>query len=155
MIETHVQEALRRTEERFAELESQLATPDVARDPRKLRDLSRERARLQETVRVSGEFRALARTIADDEEAIASGDPELAELAQAELPALNEKLVAMTEQLKQLLLPRDPDDDKNVIVEIRAGTGGDEASLFAAELYRMYTKFGESRPTPADSPRGT
>ncbi len=145
MIDSHVLEALRRTEERCAELEKQLASPDVARDPRRLRDLSRERSRLLETVRLSGEFRALARTVADDEEAISSGDAELAELAQAELPELGAKLTRMGEQLKQLLLPRDPDDDKNVIVEIRAGTGGDEASLFAAELYRMYTKYGESQ----------
>jgi peptide chain release factor 1 len=145
MIDPTVQEALKRVEERFAELETQLSSPDVARDPRKLRDLSKERSRLQETVRVSGEYKALARTVADDEEAVASGDPELAELAQAELPELTAKMGVMGEHLKQLLLPRDPDDDKNVIVEIRAGTGGDEASLFAAELYRMYTKFGESR----------
>jgi peptide chain release factor 1 len=145
VIDPNIQEALKRVEERFAELEQLLASPDVARDPRKLRDLARERARLQETVRVSGEFRALAATVADDEAALASGDADLAELAGAELPELRDKLAAMGEQLKKLLLPRDPDDDKNVIVEIRAGTGGDEASLFAAELYRMYSKFAESR----------
>jgi peptide chain release factor 1 len=115
------------------------------RDTRKLRDLSKERARLQETVRASAEYRTLAATVADDEAAIASGDPELAELAQAELPELNDKMVKLGEELKKLLLPRDPDDDKNVIVEIRAGTGGDEASLFAAELYRMYSRFAEGR----------
>jgi len=145
VIDTQVHEALRRVEERFAELEEQLASPDVARDPRRLRDLSRERARLHETVRASGEYRTLAATVADDEAAIASGDPELAELAQAELPGLRDRLESLGAEIKKLLLPRDPDDDKNVIVEIRAGTGGDEASLFAAELYRMYSKFGESR----------
>jgi len=145
MIDRNVQEALKHVEERFAEIEQQLASGDVARDPRRLRDLSKERARLQETVRVSGEFRALAATVADDEAALESGDAELAELAAAELPALRERLEAMGARLKTLLLPRDPDDDKNVIVEIRAGTGGDEASLFAAELYRMYSKFAESR----------
>ncbi len=145
MIDDNVREALRRVEERYAELDTLLASPDVARDPRKLRDLSKERARLQETVRASAEYRSLEATIADDEAAVASGDPELAELAEAELPELIAKREALTEELKKLLLPRDPDDDKNVIVEIRAGTGGDEASLFAAELYRMYSKFAESR----------
>ena len=145
MIDAHLQQALQRVEERFTELEGLLASPDVARDPRRLRDLARERARLGETVRAAGEWRSLARTVADDEEAERSGDPELAELARGELPALRERLAALHGRLRRLLLPRDPDDDKNVIVEIRAGTGGDEASLFAAELYRMYSKHAERR----------
>ncbi len=144
MIDGHVQEALRRVEDRFDELGRLLSDRDVIRDPRKLRDLARERSRLEQTVRASAEYRRLATTLADDEAAAASGDPELAELAQAELPELRTKLDALGEEIKKLLLPRDPDDDKNVIVEIRAGTGGDEASLFAAELYRMYSKFAEA-----------
>ena len=145
MIDTNVREALRRVEERFAELDGLLADPEVVRDTRKLRDLSKERARLQETVRASAEYRSIEATVADDEAAIASGDADLAELAGGELPELRARLDTLGEELKKLLLPRDPDDDKNVIVEIRAGTGGDEASLFAAELYRMYSRFGESR----------
>ena len=81
----------------------------------------------------------------DDEAAIASSDAELAEFARAELPELKAKLETLEAELKRMLVPRDPDDDKNVIVEIRAGTGGDEASLFAADLYRMYSKFAEKR----------
>jgi peptide chain release factor 1 len=145
MMDSHLMEALRRVEERFAELETLLSDPAVASDPRKLRDLSKERARLEETVRKSAEYRDVTKTIADDEEAIASGDPDLAELANAELPALRERQEALTAQLKRLLLPRDPDDDKNVIVEIRAGTGGDEAALFAGDLYRMYGKYADAR----------
>lgn len=145
MMEPNMIEALRRVEQRFSEIEELLSQPDVAKDPRKLRDLSKERSRLDTTVRTSAEYRALEATIADDEAAIASGDAELAELAQAELPELTAKRDALAEQLKKLLLPRDPDDDKNVICEIRAGTGGDEATLFAAELYRMYSKYAESR----------
>jgi peptide chain release factor 1 len=136
-------EALRKIEERFAEVTELLGRPEVAGDPRKLRDLARERARLETTVNTFAEFRRVEATIADDEAAIASGDAELAELAQAELPALRERRDALEAELKKLLLPRDPDDDKNVIMEIRAGTGGDEASLFAANLYRMYTRFAE------------
>src|SRR5207342_501040 len=77
--------------------------------------------------------------------AIASGDAELGELAKAELPELTARRTKLEEELKKLLLPRDPDDDKNVIVEIRAGTGGGEASLFAADVYRMYSRHAERR----------
>ena len=145
MIDAHMHEALRRVEERFAELETLLSEPSVASDPKKLRDLSKERARLEETVHKSAEYRGVAKTIADDEAAVASGDADLAELANAELPELREREAALVEQLKKLLLPRDPDDDKNVIVEIRAGTGGDEAALFAGDLYRMYSKYADAR----------
>lgn len=138
-------EALRRVEERFAEIERLLSEPGIASDRGRLRDLSKERARLQETVARSAEYRDVAKTIADDEAAVASGDPDLAELANAELPELRERADSLVSQLKKLLLPRDPDDDKNVIVEIRAGTGGDEAALFAGDLYRMYSKYADAR----------
>ena len=136
-------EALRKVEERFAELTDMLGVSEIVSDPKKLRDLSRERARLELTIRTLGEHRSVERTLADDEQAVASGDEELAELARAELPELRARLEQLESALKRLLLPRDPDDDKNVIVEIRAGTGGDEASLFAGDLTRMYTKYAE------------
>jgi peptide chain release factor 1 len=140
-----MQDALRKVEERFAELDRQLADPEVTRDPRKIRDLSKERARLQETITKLAEYRRVDATLTDDEAAVASGDAELAELARAEMPELEARRDQLVAALKKLLLPRDPDDDKNVILEIRAGTGGDEASLFAADLYRMYTKHAETR----------
>ena len=136
-------EALRKGEERFAEITGLLGRPEIASDPRKLRDLSKERAALEQTLRVLADHRRIQATVADDEAAIASGDTELAEFARAELPALRHSLMTLEAELKKRLLPRDPDDDKNVIIEIRAGTGGDEASLFAADLYRMYTKYAE------------
>jgi peptide chain release factor 1 len=117
----------------------------VAGDARKLRELSRERAGLEPTIEALADHGKLARLIADDEQAVASGDPELAELAQAELPDLRDRIAKLEDKLKALLLPRDPDDDRNVIVEVRSGTGGDEASLFAGDLYRMYTKHAERR----------
>src|SRR5204862_6377352 len=117
----------------------------VARDPRKLRDLSRERWRLSRTVEVSEAYKRLQHTLADDRAAVASGDAELAELAKAELPELEAREATLAAELKTLLLPRDPDDDKNVIVEIRGGVGGEEAALFAADLYRMYSKYAEVR----------
>ena len=136
-------QALARVESRFAELERLLSEPDVARDPKKLRDLSRERSRLSKTVETAGEFRRLQKTLADDREALASADADLAEMARAELAELEPREITLTEELKKLLLPRDPDDDKNVIVEIRGGVGGEEAALFAADLYRMYNKLAE------------
>ncbi len=136
-------EALRKVEERFAELTDLLGRPEVVSDPRKLRDLSRERARLEETTKALAAYRGVERTLADDEAAIASGDEELAALAREELPGLKVRREELEGTLKRLLLPRDPDDDKNVIVEIRAGTGGDEAALFAGDLTRMYTKHAE------------
>jgi len=136
-------DALKKVEARFAELTDLLGRPEVVSDPRKLRDLSRERAQLEKTVNAFAEYRRVEKTIADDEAAVASGDPELKELAEAELAELKPRRESMEAELQKLLLPRDPDDDKNVIVEIRAGTGGDEASLFAADLYKMYSKYAE------------
>src|SRR5262249_55935259 len=138
-------DALKKVEARYAELTDLLGRPEVATDARKLRDLSRERASLEPTIEALAEHRKVARTVADDEAAVASGDPRLAELAAAELPELKARLARLEADLKTLLLPRDPDDDRNVIVEIRGGTGGDEASLFAADLYRMYVKHAERK----------
>ncbi|HEV2104450.1 MAG TPA: peptide chain release factor 1 [Candidatus Eisenbacteria bacterium] len=144
-MDAHLHEALRRADERFAELERLLADPAVARDPRRLRDLARERSRLERTVQAGAELRRVEATVADDEAALASGDAELASLAQGELPGLRARAGALAAELRGLLLPRDPDDDKNVLVEIRAGVGGDEAALFAGDLYRMYSKYAERR----------
>jgi protein subunit release factor A len=138
-------DALKNVEDRFQELTRLLSDPAVASDPRKLRDLSKERAQLEPTIRTLEGYRAVDRTLADDRAAIDSGDPELAELARAEMPELEAKRASLEQELQKLLVPRDPDDDKNVIVEIRAGTGGAEASLFASDLYRMYTKHAEQK----------
>ena len=145
MSDTAMWEALKRAEARFAELTDLLGRPEVASDPRKLRDLARERARLEGTMKTLAEYRKVDATVRDDETVVASGDAELAQMAQAELPELRERREKLEAVLVKALLPRDPDDDKNVIVEIRGGTGGAEASLFASDLYRMYTKFAERR----------
>src|SRR5580765_7925641 len=138
-------DALKKVEERHAELTRLLSDPAVTSNPRQLRDLSKERSQLDPTIVALDRHRKLSRTIDDDREAIASGDADLAELARAELPELETNIATLEDELRKLLLPRDPDDDKNVIVEVRAGTGGGEASLFAADLHRMYTKFAERR----------
>ncbi len=138
-------DAVKNVVTRFAELERLLSDPSVVADPRKLRDLSKERAQIEPTIRTLAEYRRVEQTIRDDEEAVASGDPELAEFARAELPELKQRAATLEAELQKRLVPRDPDDNKNVIVEIRAGTGGDEASLFASDLYRMYTKHAEHK----------
>src|SRR5215468_673389 len=138
-------DALKKVEDRFDELTRLLSDPQVASDPRKLRDLSKERAQLEPTLRTLADYRRTEGTLRDDRQAADSGDPELAELARAEIPELETRLATLEQELQKQLVPRDPDDDKDVIVEIRAGTGGDEASLFAAELYRMYAKHAERK----------
>jgi peptide chain release factor 1 len=140
-----VQDALAQAEKRFHELTEQLSRPEVLGDPAKLRTVAKERSQLEPVAQGIEALRKVEARIADDEEAERSGDAELAEMARAELPELRERLARLEAELKRLLVPRDPDDDKDVIVEIRAGTGGDEASLFAAELYRMYTKHAERK----------
>jgi peptide chain release factor 1 len=138
-------DALKNVEDRFQELTRLLSDPAVASDPRKLRDLSKERAQIEPTIRTLDRYRKIDRTLQDDRAAVASGDAELSELARAEMPELETQLASLEQELQKLLVPRDPDDDKNVIVEIRAGTGGAEASLFASDLYRMYTKHAEQK----------
>ena len=138
-------DALKNVEDRFQELTRLLSDPVVASDPRQLRDLSKERSQIEPTIRTLDEYRRVERTLHDDQAAAASGDAELAEMARAEIPELETRRATLEQELQKLLVPRDPDDDKNVIVEIRAGTGGAEASLFAADLYRMYTKHAEQK----------
>jgi peptide chain release factor 1 len=138
-------DALKKVEQRFDELTRLLSDPAVSSDPRKLRELSKERAQAEPTIRTMNDYRRVEKTLRDDQTAAASGDPELAEMARAEIPELEARLATLEAELQKLLVPRDPDDDKNVIVEIRAGTGGAEASLFAANLYRMYTKHAERK----------
>jgi peptide chain release factor 1 len=132
-------------ERRYDELTEQMADPSVATDPERLAELAREQAELEEIVSVYRAYRAAeaelaeARQLAGDE-----SDPELAELARAEVERLTAEQARRRAQLQQLLLPRDPNDEKDVIVEIRAGAGGDEAGLFAADLFRMYTRWAET-----------
>jgi peptide chain release factor 1 len=131
-------------EKRFEELNALLASPETASNPKRLRDLAREHSDLQETVRKYHEYKAVTKSVVDARELVnESKDRELREMAQAELEELEPKLKQLEEELKLLLVPKDPNDSKNVIVEIRAGAGGDEAGLFAGDLFRMYTRFVE------------
>ena len=128
---------------RFRELDELLSTQEIASDVTQLRELGRERASLEELAGAALECEKLEKAIAEAREILAGEDAELKELAQAELEDLEPRFKTIEESLRVLSLPQDPDDSRNAIVEVRAGTGGDEAALFAAEIYRMYTRYAD------------
>jgi peptide chain release factor 1 len=134
-------DTLAELERRYDEIEHQLADPAVATDPGKLQELGRDRAKLEEVVTAFRELRRTDEAIVETQQLAA--DPELAELATDELRALRQRRDELLPRIRSLLVPRDPNDEKNVIVEIRAGTGGDEAALFAGDIYRMYHRYAE------------
>jgi peptide chain release factor 1 len=138
-----IRQRLERLAERLAELDALLGQPEAARDIDAFRRLNRERAEVAEIV---GLYDAWRRAEADLATARAlESDPELRELAHAEAQASLAQLGSLEEALQRALLPRDPDDDKDVFLEIRAGTGGEESALFAADLFRMYARYAERR----------
>jgi peptide chain release factor 1 len=128
---------------RHAELEQLLCDPAVLTDIRRMNTFNRERGQLAPIVESFDRYRAIERSIAEDREALS--DPELGPLAREELPGLEANLSELEDRLKLLLLPQDPHDEKNTLLEIRGGTGGEEAALFAADLFRMYAKYAERR----------
>jgi len=136
---------LKNIEDKYEELNRFLTSPDVYSNPSLYQKYSKERADLLPLVEKIGEYRKLVSEIEGAEEILRSGDGDLKELAQSELDELRGRKPKIEEELKVMLLPRDPRDDKGVILEIRAGTGGEEAALFASNLFRMYTKYAESR----------
>lgn len=129
---------------RYEELTNLLADPAVINNQERYRDLSKEHSDLTPIVQAYGKYKK-AKTDFDNLKALSNtaGDPEMRDLAQSELEEADEHLKGVEEELKVLLIPKDPNDDKDCIVEIRGGTGGEEAALFAADLYRMYTRFAE------------
>ncbi len=132
-------------ETRYDELGKLLSDPDVISDQNKYREYSKEHSHLSEIMEAYVELRSVTEEIADSREMLEANDADMKELAKEELPLLQEREEALTEKLKIMLLPKDPNDDKNVIVEIRAGAGGDESTLFASELYRMYSRYAETQ----------
>ena len=130
--------------ERLAALELELADPEVARTPPRLRELGVERAGLAEIISSGREVESLERELAEAQEILdESPDPEMAALAEEEIASLGEALKAASGRLRAALIPPDPMEDRPAVVEIRAGTGGDEAGLFASDLYRMYTRYAQ------------
>ncbi len=138
-------EKLEGIETRYEEIAQRMADPEVVSDPDRLAELAREHAELEEIVTLYRQYRQARAELDQAESLLDDSDPELRELAEAEVARLREHLDDLEAQLRQLLLPRDPRDQRDVIVEIRAGTGGEEAGLFAADLYRMYTRYAERR----------
>jgi len=147
-----MEDRIRELERRYHDLSARLADPAVIGDPAQLRDISREHSQLSELVAVAGRWRKAV----EDHEAVlallddAATDPELSEMARLEAEALGPEIERLETDLKRLLRPKDPLDDRDAVVEIRAGTGGDEAALFAGDLYRMYSRFAEGRRWKAE-----
>jgi peptide chain release factor 1 len=143
MLSPDVLKKLEVIERRFEELTHQLSDPAVASSGERFRKVSKERASVEPTVNALRAYRKLLADVADNETLLAEKDPELREMAKEELAQLRPRVEPAEEQLKLFLVPKDPNDEKDVILEIRAGAGGDEAGLFAAELLRMYLRHAE------------
>lgn len=132
-----------RKRDHFNELESAISAPDLYDDPKRAQELLREHTRLKQTLEVWKEFQRVERELAENKE-MAKGTDELAEMAQMEVPELEKRLAKLEQDVQFALLPPDPNEDRDAIIEIRAGAGGDEAGLFGADLYRMYTRYAET-----------
>jgi peptide chain release factor 1 len=139
-------EKLEQSKKRYEELQALISDPEVIRDQKRYRELRQEHARLTDLVEEFARYQALEADIASNRE-LAEGteDREMREMAREELASLEKRTADSETRLKELLVPKDPLDDKNVIVEIRGGTGGDEAALFAADLFRMYSYYADAR----------
>ena len=136
-------ERLEQIEARYEELGRQLADPEVLSDREKYQKVAKQHREVEPVVEKFREYRQVKNGIADARMMLGESDAEIRAMAQEELTTLEERAPRIEEELKLLLLPKDPNDEKNVVLEIRAGTGGDEASLFAAEIFRMYSRFAE------------
>jgi peptide chain release factor 1 len=130
-------------EQRYVDLQSQFALPEVLNDHEKYQKMAKTIRELEATVEKYRDLKAARTGLADAKLMLEESDADLRAMAQEEIAALEPRATALEEEIRVLLLPKDPNDEKNVILEIRAGTGGDEASLFAAEVFRMYTRFAE------------
>lgn len=130
---------------RHQELESRLADPELIAQPKLYQSCAKEKKNLDALVEVYAEYRRTQTQLAENRDLLNEADPSIRDMAKEEIPALEQTLARLEESLKVLLLPKDPLDEKDVIFEIRAGTGGDEATLFAADLFRMYTRFAERK----------
>jgi peptide chain release factor 1 len=139
-------EKLEQIQQRYDEVTRLLSDPAIVGDQKRFRELGKEHTELTPIIKALERYRRILNDISGNREIIeTSGDPEFTELAQTELKELKVRQEEIEEELKVLLIPNDPNDSKNTIVEIRAGTGGDEAALFAADLFRMYTRFAERK----------
>jgi peptide chain release factor 1 len=130
-------------EGQYEDLMARLGTAEIQSDPAEYRKAAKQLSELEPLVRKYREYKTVQKDFEGAEELVKGGDPDMRELAEEELKGLEDKREAILTELKVLLVPKDPNDEKNVILEIRAGTGGDEAALFAADLFRMYSRYAE------------
>ena len=136
---------------RYEDIEADMADPEIVVDYERVQGLAKERASMEELVAIAREYRQLSEERADLESLIQEGpEPDLVEMAREELQANEARLEAITQSLRTALLPKNPNDQRDVIIEIRAGTGGDEAGLFAKDLYRAYSRYAQSRGWEVD-----
>ena len=138
-------EKLQGVENRFIELEKILSDPKILQDREKYQKYSREHSEVNKVVTVFKEYKQVMEELNESKELLKDDDPDIKALAQDEVNNLNQQADDYEKKLKELLMPKDPNDAKNVIIEIRAGTGGEEAGLFAGDLFRMYSKYAENR----------
>jgi peptide chain release factor 1 len=136
---------LEQMEHRYNELQSQFSLPEVLNDHERYQKIAKQLREIEEPVEKYRELKQVRQGLADAREMATGSDADLRAMAEEEIAALEPRQQALEEEIKLLLLPKDPNDEKNVILEIRAGTGGDEASLFVAEVFRMYTRFAEQK----------
>lgn len=131
--------------ERYEEINQELSNPAICTDIKKMTALSKEQRSIEKIVLVYRKYKAALDSVEDLKEMKKDPDPEIAEMAEMELEEVKENFVKYEEELKVLLLPKDPNDEKNVVVEIRGAAGGDEANIFAGDLFRMYSRYAESK----------
>ncbi|MEL6437672.1 MAG: peptide chain release factor 1 [Cyanobacteria bacterium J06621_8] len=146
MAEAYLLDKLKSVKQTFQELTHRLADPDIATNPDELQKIARARSSLEETVNTYQQWQDATTELAEAKEILKeTDDPEMKEMAGLEATELEEQIKQLENKLKVLLLPRDPNDDKNIMLEVRAGTGGDEASIWAGDLVRMYSRYAESQ----------
>ncbi|HLO84301.1 MAG TPA: peptide chain release factor 1 [Nostocaceae cyanobacterium] len=147
MAETYLLEKLKSVEQTFNELTRRLADPDTAKNPDEYQKIAKSRSSLEEVVNTYETWKTAQEELVGARQILkeANGDPEWQEMAALEVSELEQKIEYLEERLKILLLPRDPNDDKNIMLEIRAGTGGDEASIWAGDLLRMYSRYADTQ----------
>jgi peptide chain release factor 1 len=137
---------LQSVEDRYEKLNELLSDPEIINDPKKLRDYSKEQSDIQETVQVYRQYKQTREQLEDAKVMLDEKlDAEMHEMVKEEVNDLETQITALEEKIKLLLVPKDPNDDKNVIIEIRGAAGGDEAALFAGDLYRMYSRYAEAQ----------
>jgi len=140
-MKTSIAAKLDQARQRLGDINALLSSEGATRDMEQFRRLSREHAELEPVVELFNKYRDAEQDVAEAQELLA--DPEMRNYAESEIKTGRERLVALESELQKLLLPRDPNDERNIFLEIRAGTGGDESALFAGDLFRMYSRYAE------------